>query len=352
MPKEKNNKWIFWGILFLLFCITVYVLKSILLPFVVGIIIGYLFDPLANKLEKWGCNRTLATALILLLAALIIIPALVLLFGVINEQLVKFLHFIPEYISSLTRKAEPFLRELQNKFPDLNSEKIKAQLGDNASDALKVGISAIGKIIGGGIAFLNLLSLLLITPVVAFYMLRDWNHFTKKIDDLLPKKSKTTIRKIAKDIDKAIAGFIRGQLTVCLILGTFYGLALHFTGLQLGFLVGFIAGIISFMPYVGSISGFVVSLSIAFVQFDSYSPMLQIVVIFGIGQLLEGNFLTPKFVGENVGLHPVWIMFALLAGGVLLGFLGLLIAVPIAAVIGVLVRHSIENYQKSGYYLK
>lgn len=352
MPKEKNNNWIFWGILFLLFGLAVYALKSILLPFVVGITIGYLFDPLVDKLAKRGCNRTLAAILILVLAAIIIIPTLVLLIGIINEQLMRFLHFLPEYISSLTKKAEPFLRELQNKFPDFNSEKIKEQLGNNTSNALKVGVSAIGKIIGGGIAFLSLLSLLVITPVVTFYMLRDWKHFTKKIDDLLPKRSKTTIRKIAKDIDRAIAGFIRGQMTVCLILGMFYGTALHLTGLQLGFVIGFIAGIISFIPYVGSIFGFLVSMTIAFVQFDSYSPMLLIVGIFAVGQVLEGSFLTPKFIGESIGIHPVWILFALLTGGVLLGFLGLLIAIPAAAVIGVLVRHSIENYKKSEYYLK
>ena len=352
MPKEKNNNWIFWGILFLLFCITVYALKSILLPFAVGITIGYLFDPLVGKLTKRGCNRTLAAILILALAAIIIIPTLVLLIGIINEQLMRFLHFLPEYISSLTKKAEPFLRELNHKFPNFNSEKIKEQLGNNASNALRVGVSTIGKIIGGGLAFLSLLSLLVITPVVTFYMLRDWKHFTKKIDDLLPKRSKTTIRKIAKDIDRVIAGFIRGQMTICLILGMFYGTALHITGLQLGFVIGFIAGIISFIPYVGSIFGFLVSMTIAFVQFDSYSSMLLIVGIFAIGQLLEGSFLTPKFIGESIGLHPVWVMFALLTGGVLLGFLGLLIAIPTAAVIGVLVRHSIENYKKSEYYLK
>lgn len=148
-----------------------------------------------------------------------------------------------------------------------------------------------------------------------------------------------------------MSGFIRGQFSVCVLLGTYYSLGLYFVGLELGVLVGFIAGLISFIPYVGSIIGFVVSLGIAFAQFDSLMPIIQVVIVFITGQFLEGNFLTPKLVGENVGLHPVWVMFALLTGGVLLGFLGLMIAVPVAAIIGVLIRHAIENYKKSSLYL-
>jgi predicted PurR-regulated permease PerM len=194
--------------------------------------------------------------------------------------------------------------------------------------------------------------LILITPVVAFYMLRDWDTFVAKVDNLLPRRSKEDIRGLFKQIDKALSGFIRGQVSVCLILGTYYSLGLHFIGLELGLLVGFLAGIISFIPYVGSISGFVVSIALAFAQFNDPTKVLEVVLIFGIGQFVEGNFLTPKLVGENVGLHPVWVMFALLAGGVLLGFLGLLIAVPVAAVLGVLTRYVLNNYKKSSLYLE
>ena len=181
-------------------------------------------------------------------------------------------------------------------------------------------------------------------------MLRDWNKFINKVDDLLPQKSKKSIETQAKEIDKILAGFIRGQLSVCVLLGSFYAAGLYFVGLDLGVLVGFIAGIISFIPYVGTITGFVLSMGIAFAQFDDAYNILQVVAVFGVGQFLEGNFLTPKLVGESVGLHPVWVMFALLAGGVLLGFLGLMIAVPLAAVIGVLVRHAIINYKDSDLY--
>jgi len=196
----------------------------------------------------------------------------------------------------------------------------------------------------------NVISLLLITPVVAFYMLRDWDAFVKKVDDLLPKRYKHSIEKQAKEIDCILSSFIRGQLSVCVLLGLFYAVGLYIVGLDLGILVGFLAGIISFIPYVGSIFGFVVSVAIAFAQFDSLMPIAQVVGVFMVGQFIEGNFLTPNLVGESVGLHPVWIMFALLAGGVLLGFLGLMIAVPVAAIIGVLVRHAIENYKQSSLY--
>jgi predicted PurR-regulated permease PerM len=181
-------------------------------------------------------------------------------------------------------------------------------------------------------------------------MLRDWNAFTKKVDSLLPKAYKKEIRTQAKEIDKIISSFIRGQLSVCVLLGTFYGIGLSFVGLELGLLVGFIAGIISFIPYVGSIVGFITAMAIAFAQFSDWMPIAQVVGVFAVGQFLEGNFLTPKLVGDSIGLHPVWVMFALLAGGVLLGFLGLMIAVPMAAVIGVLTRFAISKYKQSSLY--
>ena len=192
-------------------------------------------------------------------------------------------------------------------------------------------------------ASVNLISLLLITPVVAFYMLRDWDKFIAKVRSLLPRKSKKSIEQQAREIDRTLAGFIRGQLSVCVILGSFYAVGLHLAGLALGLLVGFL---------VGTISGFIISMALAFAQFDSLMPIISVAAVFMVGQFLEGNFLTPKLVGDNVGLHPVWVMFALLAGGVLLGFLGLMIAVPVAAIIGVLIRHAIMNYKKSSLYLE
>lgn len=349
---QKNNRnWMVWLALFIIFCVSVYVLRSVLLPFVTGLVIGYLLDPFASRLEKLGINRTLATFCVLLLVVIIVVPALIMLFGVIDEQLGHFISVIPDYIASFVKKIEPFINELHTRFPALEADKFKTYLKDNMANNLKIIGSFIRSIVTSGFAIFNLISLLLITPVVTFYMLRDWDKFIAKIDSLLPRSSKKSIRDQAHQIDKTLAGFLRGQLSVCILLGTFYSLGLYFVGLDLGVLVGFIAGVISFIPYVGSIVGFIISMSIAFAQFDSMMPILQVVFVFGLGQFIEGNFLTPKLVGDNVGLHPVWIMFALLSGGVLLGFLGLMIAVPVAAIIGVLIRHAIENYKKSSLYL-
>ena len=349
---HKNNRnWMFWIILFFLFCSVVYILRSVLLPFVTGIIIGYLLDPLASRFEKWGMNRTFATFLVLFLVTIIALPAIALLISIIDEQLSRFINIVPQYIGSFLRKIEPFISQLHERFPNMEAEKIREYMRNNLANTLKLTGSVLRSIITSSFAIFNLISLLLITPVVAFYMLRDWDMFITKVDGLLPQKSKASIREQAKQIDHTLAGFIRGQLSVCLILGTYYSLGLYFVGLDLGLLVGFIAGLISFIPYVGSIVGFLLSIGIAFAQFDSLMPILQVILVFVSGQFLEGHFLTPKLVGENVGLHPVWVMFALLAGGVLLGFLGLMIAVPLAAIIGVLLRHAIENYKKSTLYL-
>ena len=350
MAKSENKNWIFWITLLVIFAVLVYVLRSVLLPFVVGIIIGYLLDPLATRLEKLKINRTLATCLVLLLVAVILIPAFIALVGMIDEQLALFISAVPKYMEALSQKIEPIIANIQDNFPNFNQEKFREYLRGNMSNGLKLIGSLLRKLISGSYAVFNILSLVLITPIVTFYMLRDWNDFTKKVDSLLPKAYKKEIRTQAKEIDKIISSFIRGQLSVCVLLGTFYGVGLSFVGLDLGLLVGFIAGIISFIPYVGSIVGFITAMAIAFAQFNDWVPIAQVVGVFAVGQFLEGNFLTPKLVGDSIGLHPVWVMFALLAGGVLLGFLGLMIAVPLAAVIGVLARFAISKYKQSSLY--
>lgn len=350
MAPKRNKNLMFWLMLLALFATMVYVLRSVLMPFVAGIIIGYLLDPFATKFEKLKMNRTWATILTMFLLVLIVVPALIALFSVIDSQLGHFLDVMPKYLSSFAKKIEPAIVGLQERFPALEADKIREAIRGNMGNGLKVAGNIFRKLVSGGFALFNVLSLLLITPVVAFYMLRDWGAFVRKVDDLLPKNYKKSIEKQAKEIDCILSSFIRGQLSVCLLLGLFYAIGLYVVGLDLGILVGFMAGVISFIPYVGSIFGFVVSIAIAFAQFDTLMPVAQVVGVFMVGQFIEGNFLTPNLVGESVGLHPVWIMFALLAGGVLLGFLGLMIAVPVAAIVGVLVRHAIDNYKESSLY--
>ncbi len=352
IKKSKYNNSFVWLIIFILFCIAVYVLRSVLLPFIAGIILGYLFDPLATKFEKLGISRTFATILVFIVVILFAVPTFIMVFSIIDKQLTIFVEAAPTYIATFIKRVEPVMIDLHNSFPSLEVNSLPEMIKNNLTNGMQIGGKLLKSIINNGFALMNLLSLLLITPVVAFYMLRDWSTFVKKIDNLLPRKSKPAIKEQFQQIDRALSGFIRGQLSVCLILGSYYALGLHFIGLELGLLIGFLAGIISFIPYIGSISGFLISIILASAQFGTVTKIIEVVAIFLIGQFIEGNFLTPKLVGDKVGLHPVWVMFALLAGGVLLGFLGLMIAVPVAAIIGVIIRYAISNYKKSNLYLE
>jgi len=340
-----------WLVIFFTFFYTLYVLRSVLMPFVAGILLAYLLDPMVDKLEKFKLSRLSSTLIVCFVTILIIVPALVLLIGMIENQISLLIQATPKYLTLIMEKIRPTLENLNERFPDLKSANIEELVKNNIGNSMKFIGKVLKALISNGFALINLISLLLIMPIVTFYMLRDWDNFVKKFESLLPKKSKKSIMATFKDIDKIIAGFIRGQLSVCLILGIFYSIGLKLVGLELGLLVGFIAGIISFIPYVGSITGFVVGCILAFAQYGDITHVLYVVGVFMLGQFIEGNFLTPKLVGESVGLHPVWVMFALLAGGVLLGFLGLMLAVPLAAIIGVLVRLAIKRYKLSSLYL-
>ena len=347
----QNTNIAVWLLLVVLFCGAFYALRTIMLPFVAGIVLGYLFAPLAYKLEKLKISRTMATLFVFFIVILIVTPLVVLLLGMISKELNVFVSSMPAYAASLTEKVNPLFERLQSYFPNLEVENVGKALSANMSHALQLGGKVIQSILQNSMALFNVFSLVLITPVVTFYMLRDWEVFTSEIKNLLPQKHKKGIENILKQTDAALSGFIRGQLSVCVILGTYYAIGLNIIGLKLGLLVGFVAGVISFIPYVGSITGFVLSMILAFSEFGDTAHILGVVAVFLSGQFIEGNFLTPKLVGDKVGLHPVWVMFALFAGGALMGFLGLMIAVPVAAVVGILLREGIKKYKKSGLYL-
>ncbi len=340
-----------WLVIFFAFFYLLYILRSVLMPFVAGILLAYLLDPMVDKLQKLKISRLWATLLICFLVIIIVLPAIGLFLGMLENQLSLLLQATPKYLGLIMDKVRPILENLSERFPDLKGSNIEEMVRGNIGNSLKVIGRVLGGLLSNGFALINLISLILITPVVTFYMLRDWDIFVAKFEGLLPKKSKKSIMETLGEINVIIAGFIRGQLSVCLILGLFYSIGLKLVGLELGLLVGFIAGIISFIPYVGSITGFVLGCVLAFAQYGDTTHVMYVIGVFLAGQFLEGNFLTPKLVGESVGLHPVWVMFALLAGGVLLGFLGLMLAVPLAAIIGVLVRNAIKRYKLSSLYL-
>ncbi len=349
MPLARQFR--FWIIALLLLVAALWLLSDILLPFIAGLVLAYFLDPVADALERLGLPRLIATLLILTLSILLIVVLVILLIPVLGDQIAKFASDLPSYIKSLValfnELAPQWLKDMLK-----NSSNMDSTLSDFAARAAAWVAAILASIWSGGLALVNVLSLLVVTPIVAFYMLNDWDHMITKVDSWLPRDHAATIRKLASSIDQAMAGFIRGQGTVCLLLGLFYAVALSVAGLNFGLLIGLGAGLLSFIPYIGSTIGGVLAIGMARVQFwPDWIPIVIIVAIFAGGQFIEGNFLSPYLVGNRVGLHPVWLMFALFAFGYLFGFVGLLLAVPLAAAAGVLVRFALQQYLNSPLYL-
>jgi predicted PurR-regulated permease PerM len=341
----------FWLVGLVALLLGVYFLRTILLPFVAGMAIAYFLDPACDRLEKWKLSRTAATAVVTLIFALLLIIALLMIVPLLADQFAQLVSALPDLLNRAHDKLLPFYSKLQTRFdlPDLTE--LAALARDRMGSALVVIGQGVANVARGGVAIANLLSLVFITPVVTFYLLRDWDRIVAQVDALLPRQHAPVIRAQARNVDLTLAGFARGQASVCLVLAAYYATGLALVGLPFGLVVGIAAGLLTFIPYLGAVSGLVIGLAIAFVNFDGWSGPISVAIVFAIGQVVEGNFLTPKLVGGRVGLHPVWIIFALLAGGALFGFLGLLLAVPTAAAIGVLVRFAIARYLESPVYL-
>jgi predicted PurR-regulated permease PerM len=342
---------LFWIGVAVVFVVFLLMFRSILLPFVAGMILAYFLDPIADRLERLGLSRTVATTVIVIGFVLVFVLALMLFIPVLAAQLFDFIERIPGYVTRLQELIagiDPgWLRETVGFDP--------ASIRDNLGGLVSQGASFLSGLFTGiwnsGRTLIDLAGLFVVTPVVAFYMLLDWDRMVAKVDSWVPRDHVHTVRRLALEIDRSVAGFVRGQGTLCLILGTFYAVALTLVGLNFGLLIGLFAGLISFIPYIGSLVGLVLSVGVALVQFWPDWPwIVAVIVIFQAGQFVEGNILQPKLVGRSVGLHPVWLMFALFAFGALFGFVGLLIAVPAAAAVGVLVRFAIERYLQSPMY--
>jgi predicted PurR-regulated permease PerM len=336
----------FWLTALVVLVALIWLLRDVLMPFAAGLVLAYLLDPLADRLEKSGIGRLGATLLILVLFVTLFIGLLIVVAPLLATQIMAFIDKVPGYVtrlqSLLTEQGGPLLERV-------GGERVLQDLQKSLGDVVGQGMTWLGRFLtslwSGGQAIIGILSLLVVTPVVAFYLLLDWDRMVAKIDGWVPVDQRETVRLIAGDIDTAISGFLRGQTLVCLILGCIYAVGLFALGLNFGILIGISAGILSFIPYVGSLLGLFVAVAVAVAQFWPDSTMVGLVLlVFVIGQFIEGNILAPKLVGETVGLHPVWLMFALLAAGSLFGFLGLLLAVPIAAAIGVLVRFALKQY--------
>ncbi|WP_108815249.1 AI-2E family transporter [Loktanella sp. Alg231-35] len=358
LPVGQQAK--YWGIATAVFLIALWFLGDVILPFVLGGAIAYCLDPIADRLERAGCSRIAAVAIITLTAVLVFIPLLFLIIANLVEQMTLLINTAPELFDTVSAG-------LKERFPQLFDEESAAyqQLIALREAVQARGGELVNGVLSSALGLINIIVLVVIVPVVAIYMLLDWDNMTAKIDEMLPRDHVETIRGIARDIDATLASFIRGQGTVCLILGTYYAVALMIAGLNFGLIVGFIAGLITFIPYVGALVGGVLAIGLALFQFwgsvevtdgdtityaTNWLRIGIVAGIFGVGQFLEGNILTPKLVGSSVGLHPVWLLFALSVFGSLFGFVGMLVAVPIAAMIGVVARWGVVQYKQSLLY--
>jgi predicted PurR-regulated permease PerM len=341
----------FWAVTAVILAVFLYVFSDILLPFVAGMVLAYFLDPVADRLQRLGLSRTWATVLILVGFVVVLTIALIIVVPILASQLSDFIGRLPEYLSRLQTLITSFdPRWLELTF-GVNLDSLRAGLSSLLTESFGFVSTIAESIWSSGIALFNIASLFVVTPVVAFYMLLDWDRMVNKVDSWVPREYVGTVRAIAKDINTATAGFVRGQGTLCLVLGIIYAVGLTLTGLNFGILIGLFAGLISFIPYIGSLVGLVLSIGVAVVQFwPDYWMIGAVAVVFFVGQFLEGNVLQPRLVGKSVGLHPVWLMFALFAFGALFGFVGLLIAVPAAAAVAVLVRFAIDRYLESPLY--
>ncbi len=340
----------FWLIGLAVLIFLLYALRGMLLPFVAGMAIAYFLDPLAKRLHHLGLPRIAAAALISVSFFVVLGVALTFLLPVIEEQVLSFAHRVPDYVDALSNRIDPLARELMKRLSPNDVERLRSSLGGYAGTMVSWALDVVRGLLRGGLAVVNLLALLFITPVVTFYLLKDWNQLVTRIDSWLPRPHAPVIRAQLAEIDRTLSAFVRGQATVCLALSAFYAVALTVIGVDLGLVIGLASGLLSFVPYLGTVIGLPIAVAVGLAKTGDWMLPGLAALVYLAGNLLEGNALTPNLVGDRIGLHPVWILFSVLAGAWLVGFLGVLLAVPVAAMTGVLVRFALARYLDSSLY--
>jgi predicted PurR-regulated permease PerM len=344
LPVRDQLK--YWSVAAAVFFVVLWFLGDVILPFVLGAAIAYCLDPIADRIEAAGLTRGVATGIITLFGILFFVILALLVIPILGSQAAGLVQAAPEMASNLQNV-------LTERFPDLGdaNSTIRRSLATVAETIKSRGDELLSTVFASFSGIVNLVVLFIIAPVVAVYLLYDWDHMVARIDALLPRDHAPTIRHLASEINKTLAAFVRGQGTVCIILGVYYAVALMLVGLNFGLVVGFIAGILTFIPYVGAVVGGGLAIGLALFQFwGDWAWIVVVYAIFQSGQIVEGNFLTPRLVGSSVGLHPVWLLFALSAFGAVFGFVGLLVAVPVAAALGVILRFVVGQYEGSRLY--
>lgn len=328
-----------------------WLLSPILMPFAAAAMLAYLGDPLADKLEHVGMSRAWAASVVFLILLLVVVGVLLLLVPLIAHQVENFIKNLPHYGHWAQDIAWPWVQAKLHLDPQMfNSDRVLAAIKAHVGSIGGVATTVLGTVSRSGLGLVLWLTNLVLIPVVAFYLLRDWDRMVAAIDRMLPRSIEPTIAYLARESDKVLGAFVRGQLLVMLALGIFYGAGLSLVGLSVGVLIGLVAGLLSFVPYLGFMVGFGTAVIAVLVQYGNWPHLLMVGGVFLVGQLLEGYVLVPRLVGGKIGLHPVAVIFAVLAGGALFGFLGVLLALPAASVIMVLLRYLLQRYQQSELY--
>ena len=350
MNQESSRRWQLLAIAAVIVFL-IWLLGPVLMPFAIGAMLGYLGDPLADRLQRWGLGRNWAAAVVFLVLLLVFGGVLLLLIPLISHQIERLISNLPKYGEWAQNTAWPWLQTHLHLDPHaLNGEHLLGMIKGHLGSAGDVASFLLGTVTSSGMHLVLWLTNFVLVPVVAFYLLRDWDRLMATIDRTLPRSIQPTVAHLARESDAILGAFVRGQLLVMLALGAFYGAGLALTGLSVGPLIGMVAGLLSFVPYLGFIIGFVAAIVAVLVQYGDWLHVLLVCGVFVVGQVLEGYVLVPRLVGGKIGLHPVAVIFAVMAGGYLFGFLGVLLALPAASVIMVLLRYLLERYRLSELY--
>lgn len=348
--KEYAQRWFILGFV-LVAGFFIYLLRPILAPFLISMVLAYLGDPVVDRLERLGLLRTLAAATVFIIVSLLLVVTVLILIPLIIHQVKVVISLLPHWGDWLQHNLAPWLSHYVDLDPDLfNLQALSVRPGHEWQQTGGILARIGSSFSASSVALAGFLVHLFLIPVVSFYLLRDWDHMVDNIRALLPRNIEPTAVTLARECDDVLGAFLKGQLMIMFILGIIYGTGLWLMGLQFAILIGLVAGLASIVPYMGFIAGIGVALVTAFFQFDSWWPILGVIAVFGIGQIMEGTVLTPLLIGDRIGLHPVAVIFAIMAGGQLFGFVGVMLALPVAAVIMVMLIHLHRNYKGSRLY--
>lgn len=350
MSLTDSQKWlILTGVA--LFGLLLYVLAPVLTPFLVAAALAYLGDPLVDKLEARRLSRSVAVVLVFSGLIIVLFMIIAFLVPLLQQELAAFIRKLPSYIDWLQGTALPWIKaQLSLDAPSLNLDSLKQAIREQWQSVGNIAAGVMGSVSRSGLALVGWLANLVLIPVLTFYLLRDWDVMVARIRELIPRRYESTTVRLARDCDEVLGAFMHGQLLVMLSLGTVYAAGLWLVGLEMALLIGMLAGLVSFVPYLGFIVGMLVAGIAAAIQFQDVIHLFYILLVFGAGQMLESFLLTPYLLGDRIGMHPVAVIFAVMAGGQLFGFVGILLALPVAAVIMVLLRHTHERYVQSELY--